>query len=312
MEPPPGATPSRNGHCRQLGATSARRNYAPGFTLESEGRRAPLARSAQVAEVARPCRVSLDIKNSTLKAGCRPAQRLVFSCVVPSGARATSAATSELGSRQDFPGHQASRTRLLQTRPLYRRTAFVANDTTLTHGLALPRGAPVPSSTQKSESRGFGSSLGTPQPEPLEHVGSRADLHSRRRSRSRLSSKTLVARPARTLTHRPKAPAQPRRPLPAPRPPVREMDVGPFQVARNAERLPHESAHGQKQPKRRLPSSKTPLSAAAFVQSSVASSANRSRHSISDAPPSESTRSQPPRYNVSAPRRLRGGPHHER
>jgi hypothetical protein len=232
----------------------------------------------------------------------------------PEGAqrpRALSAATSELGCRPDFSGHRTSQTRLLQTRPLYRRTAFVATDTTLTHGLALPLVAPVPSSTQKGDCLGLDASPGTPQPETLEHVGTRADLHSRRRSRWRRSSKTLVARPARTH-HRQEAPAQPRRRVPAPRPPVREMDVGPFQVARSGERLSHESAHGQKQPKRRLPSSMTPLSAAAFVQSSVAPSATRSRHSNSDARPSESTRCQPPRYNVSSPRRLCRGSHRER
>jgi hypothetical protein len=58
--------------------------------------------------------------------------------------------------------------------------------------------------------------------------------------------------------HRPEAPAQSRRRLPAPRPPVREMGVGPFQVARSAERLPHESAHGQKQPKRHSPAARPP------------------------------------------------------
>jgi hypothetical protein len=49
---------------------------------------------------------------------------------------------SELGSRQDFPGHQRYQTWLLQSRSLYRRTAFIATETIGLQGLASHALAP--------------------------------------------------------------------------------------------------------------------------------------------------------------------------
>jgi hypothetical protein len=171
--------------------------------------------------------------------------------------------------------------------------------------------APQQSSTQKGESRSFGSSLGTPQQEPLEHVGN----PSRSPFKATLSRAAVVedARGSpRTGSH-----SSTRSSGSAATTPSSTQTTGtgdgrrPVRVARVSNLLPHEPAHCQGQSQRRLPAAKPPWPLPSSF-SLRRSSATTSRRSNSDARPSESTRCQPPRYNVSSPRRLCRGSHRER
>jgi hypothetical protein len=214
---------------------------------------------------------------------------------------------SELGSRPDFPGYQRSQNRLLQTRSLYRRTALAATDTTPLRGLAplvshpsspLLRRARVAALARPSErrSRSHSSTSVT-----------RADLHSRRRCRGRRSSKTLVARPARAPTLPREVLAQPQRRPPAPRPPVREMDAGPFgwresrtsfHMNRHTAKASRNDAFQQQNPPGRC------RARSVFVVRL------RRRHAARTPMLAHPNRlaPTPPRYNVCSPRRLCGDP----